>query len=127
MWKALAEVLPTADRERIYASDVRKLFLWYGQLHKAGLLAKKEEKKAEMKKEEKKEMSPQQKKMADCSSESKGLKGDEYKKKHAACMKGEKPAAAKDEKKTKLAECSSQAKGLKGDEYKKKRDDCMAK
>ena len=88
---------------------------------------KKEEKKAEMKKEEKKEMSPQQKKMADCSSESKGLKGDEYKKKHAACMKGEKPAAAKDEKKTKLAECSSQAKGLKGDEYKKKRDDCMAK
>ena len=47
LWKALAEVLPTADRERIYASDVRKLFLWYGQLHKAGLLDKKEEKKEE--------------------------------------------------------------------------------
>ncbi|MBL0043031.1 MAG: DUF5606 domain-containing protein [Flavobacteriales bacterium] len=47
LWKALAEVLPTADRERIYASDVRKLFLWYSQLHKAGLLAKKEEKKEE--------------------------------------------------------------------------------
>ena len=64
--------------------------------------------------------------MSDCSAEAKGLKGDEYKKKHAACMKGEK-GAAKDDKKTKLAECSSQAKGLKGDEYKKKRDDCMAK
>ena len=76
--------------------------------------------------EPKKEMSPQQKKMADCSSEAKGLKGDEYKKKHADCMKGEK-VAAKDEKKTKLAQCSSEAKGLKGDEFKKKRDDCMKK
>jgi Domain of unknown function (DUF5606) len=47
LWKALTDVLPTADRERIYPSDVRKLFLWYAQLHKAGLLAKKEEKKAE--------------------------------------------------------------------------------
>ena len=89
-----------------------------------------QDKKAEPKKEEKKEvqkeMSPQQKKMADCSAETKGLKGDEYKSKHAACMKGEK-VAAKDEKKTKLAQCSSEAKGLKGDEFKKKRDDCMKK
>ena len=85
-----------------------------------------QDKKAEPKKEEKKELSPQQKKMGECSSQAKGLKGDEYKKKHADCMKGEK-AAAKDEKKTKLAECSSQAKGLKGDEFKKKRDDCMKK
>jgi Domain of unknown function (DUF5606) len=45
LWNALTEVLPTADRERIYPNDVRKLFLWYAQLHKAGLLAKKEEKK----------------------------------------------------------------------------------
>ena len=74
---------------------------------------------------EKKEMSAQQKKMGDCSSQAKGLKGDEYKKKRDDCMKGEKDT--KDSKKTKLAECSSQAKGLKGDEYKKKRDDCMSK
>ncbi len=45
LWKALVAVLPTADRERIYPNDVRKVFLWYAQLHKAGLLAKKEEKK----------------------------------------------------------------------------------
>jgi hypothetical protein len=47
LWKALTEALPTADKERIYASDVRKLFLWYGQLLKADLLAKKEEAKKE--------------------------------------------------------------------------------
>lgn len=44
LWKALTDALPTADKERIYPSDVRKLFLWYDQLQKAGLLAKAEEK-----------------------------------------------------------------------------------
>jgi hypothetical protein len=47
LWKALTEVLPTADKERIYPSDVRKLFLWYGQLVKAGVFTAKEEEKAE--------------------------------------------------------------------------------
>lgn len=45
LWKALTDVLPTADHERIYPSDVRKLFTWYGLLLKAGELAKKEDKK----------------------------------------------------------------------------------
>jgi hypothetical protein len=39
LWKKLAEALPTHDRGRIYVSDVRKLFLWYGQLLKAGVFA----------------------------------------------------------------------------------------
>lgn len=43
LWEALVKALPTADRERIYPSDVRKLFTWYGQLLKAGEFAKKEE------------------------------------------------------------------------------------
>lgn len=47
LWKALIAALPTADRERIYPSDVRKLFTWYAQLHKAGLLAKTAEKEEE--------------------------------------------------------------------------------
>ena len=66
--------------------------------------------------------------MADCSSEAKGLKGDEYKNKHAACMKGE--TVAKKEmspQQKKMSECSSASKGLKGDEYKKKHAECMAK
>lgn len=37
LWNKLAEALPTHDRGRIYVSDVRKLFLWYGQLLKAGV------------------------------------------------------------------------------------------
>lgn len=32
----LSEVLPNHDRERIYASDLRKLFAWYDLLLKAG-------------------------------------------------------------------------------------------
>lgn len=40
LWAALTKALPTADRERIYPSDVRKLFTWYGLLLKAGEFAK---------------------------------------------------------------------------------------
>lgn len=43
LWEALTAALPTADRERIYTSDVRKLFTWYGQLLKAGEFEKKDE------------------------------------------------------------------------------------
>lgn len=47
LWKALTDVLPTADKERIYPSDVRKLFLWFGQLVKAGVFTEKDEKAEE--------------------------------------------------------------------------------
>lgn len=47
LWNALTEALPTADRARIYASDVRKLFTWYALLLAAGELARKEEAKDE--------------------------------------------------------------------------------
>lgn len=36
LFAKLAEALPEHDRERIYPSDVRKLFSWYDQLLKAG-------------------------------------------------------------------------------------------
>lgn len=42
LFAKLGEVLPEHDRERIYASDVRKLFTWYDQLLKAGEFEKKE-------------------------------------------------------------------------------------
>ncbi|MBK6830603.1 MAG: DUF5606 domain-containing protein [Flavobacteriales bacterium] len=56
LWAELLKALPTADKDRIYASDVRKLFTWYAQLLKAGEFAKKEdakEEKAEVKEEAK--------------------------------------------------------------------------
>jgi hypothetical protein len=53
LFSKLAEALPEHDRERIYGSDVRKLFLWYDQLLKAGEFDKKEEKKAAKKDGEK--------------------------------------------------------------------------
>lgn len=49
LFAKLGEALPNHDRERIYGSDVRKLFAWYQQLLKAGEFEKKEEKKAEEK------------------------------------------------------------------------------
>lgn len=48
LFAKLGEALPTHDRERIYPSDVRKLFAWYDQLLKAGELAPKEEAKKEV-------------------------------------------------------------------------------
>jgi hypothetical protein len=49
LFAKLGEALPDHDRERIYASDVRKLFSWYDQLLKAGEFDKKEEAKKEEK------------------------------------------------------------------------------
>lgn len=43
LWSKLGEVLPEHDRERIYPSDLRKLFAWYEQLVKAGEFDRKEE------------------------------------------------------------------------------------
>jgi hypothetical protein len=46
----MEEVLPNYDKERVYPSDIKKLFQWYNLTHKAGLLIKeipKEEEKAE--------------------------------------------------------------------------------
>lgn len=86
---------------------------------------------------------PQQNKMAACSKENKGLKGEEYKKAQQACLsKGatpakataatspnvppataEKPAAQQ----TKMAACSKANKGLKGEEFKLAQKECLSK
>ena len=44
----LLDILPNYDEERVYPSDIKKIFQWYNILHKAGLMIpeeKKEEKK----------------------------------------------------------------------------------
>lgn len=43
----LAEVLPNYSRERVYLSDIKKLFNWYNMLHNAGLLILSEEENEE--------------------------------------------------------------------------------
>ena len=45
----LVEVLPNYDQERVYISDIKKIFQWYNLLHKAGELKVVEEKKEEEK------------------------------------------------------------------------------
>jgi len=50
------EILPEYDRERVYDSDIRKIFRWYNILQKLNLLVKEEpEKETESKAEEKTE------------------------------------------------------------------------
>lgn len=46
----LASVLPDYDRDRVYNSDMKKLFQWYNLLLEKGLLKEKEEEKKEDKK-----------------------------------------------------------------------------
>ncbi|MEX1191251.1 MAG: DUF5606 domain-containing protein [Brumimicrobium sp.] len=65
----LAEILPKYDKDRVYASDIKKLFQWYNILHKADALKveeeeKKEEKKAPAKKEAKKDSEEKETKKA---------------------------------------------------------------
>lgn len=49
----LEEILPDYDEERVYPSDVKKLFQWYNILHKAGLITKEEVKAEEVEKPKK--------------------------------------------------------------------------
>src|SRR5690554_240002 len=48
----LEEILPDYDKDRVYSSDVKKLFQWYNILHNAGLITLEEEKDEESKEAE---------------------------------------------------------------------------
>jgi membrane-bound lytic murein transglycosylase len=79
--------------------------------------------------EPKKEMTEQQKKMAECSAQNKGKKGEEYKAAQKACLAGEAPAKA-DKPMTqqeKMKKCSAENKGKTGEEYKKAQKECLSK
>jgi hypothetical protein len=54
-----AEILPEYDKNRVYASDIKKVILWYNTLQKLNLLVKEEPEKPEKsKKETEKEKKP---------------------------------------------------------------------
>ncbi len=55
--KYLVEILPNYDKERVYISDIKKIFQWYNLLHKAGEL-KMEEKEEEVAPNSKEETTP---------------------------------------------------------------------
>lgn len=77
---------------------------------------------------------PQQSKMAGCSKQNKGLKGDEFKQAQKECLSknatAAKPAGASEKpvsQKSKMSACSKENKGLKGDEYKTAQKNCLSK
>lgn len=49
----LTEILPTYDKERVYTSDIKKLFQWYNLLNTEGLTKPKEEEEKTEEKEDK--------------------------------------------------------------------------
>ncbi len=49
----IEEILPDYDEERVYPSDIKKLFQWYNILHKCGKLEEKEEEEVTTDSEEK--------------------------------------------------------------------------
>ena len=51
--KTLTEVLPNYDQDRVYPSDVKKIFQWYNLLHAAGLMTAEVESKVEVTETEK--------------------------------------------------------------------------
>lgn len=51
----LTEIMPNYDQERVYISDVKKIFQWYNLLHKADLIKFEEEKPKKAKASEAKE------------------------------------------------------------------------
>lgn len=57
----LREILPEYDEERVFSSDIKKIFQWYNLLHKSGNLILKEEEKEEEKATEEVEESTEEK------------------------------------------------------------------
>ena len=53
-----AEVLPDFDEEKVYLSDIKKVFMWYNALHEADILNLPEEEEEELKDKDKKEELP---------------------------------------------------------------------
>jgi hypothetical protein len=51
--KYMEKILPEYDRERVYVSDIKKMFSWYNILHENNLLTFEEEEKEKEKAEEK--------------------------------------------------------------------------
>ncbi len=77
----------------------------------------------------KKELTPQQQRMSECSTKSKGMKGEEHKKFMSECLKGESTtAAAKPTQQEKMKTCNADAgaKKLKGDARKKFMSECLS-
>jgi len=88
----LIEVLPNFDQERVYASDIKKIFQWYNLLLKAGALVLEDE-------EETKEEAPAKEKKATKTAAKKGTESaaaeeEPAKEKKAPAKKAAAPKAA---------------------------------
>lgn len=101
----LSVFLPDYDEDRVYDSDIKKLFQWFNLLHRAGILKEAIEAEKKKEEEEKKEVKASSEKSTGKSKEAKSEKeGDKKEVKKAPPAKKaapKKPAAKKtDAKKT---------------------------
>ncbi|TNE98698.1 MAG: hypothetical protein EP322_04440 [Bacteroidetes bacterium] len=98
--EVLFDVLPNYDEDRVYPSDIKKLFQWYNLLVKAGLLVAEEEAEEEKPKKEKAEKAAPKKTAAKKTPDDKPAKEKKETAKKAAPKKTAakaKPAAKKED------------------------------
>lgn len=70
--------------------------------------------------------SAQQQRMAQCATQNKGKKGDDYKAAQKACLSGQNATVAHvGTPQQRMAQCSAQNKGKKGDDYKVAQSACL--
>lgn len=93
----LQEILPDYDEERVYPSDIKKIFQWYNLLLSYGVMKpeEKKEKKSEAKEETKKKAEPKAEKKAPAKKTETKSKSAEEKKPTAKKPAAKKPAAKK--------------------------------
>jgi len=88
----LAEVLPDYDRERVYPSDIKKIFMWYNLLIDAGELKWEDEAKEESTESVlPKETEPKKEKKAPAAPKAKAAVGDKAKAKPITAKKAVTP------------------------------------
>ncbi len=92
--KYLLVILPDYDAERVYSSDIKKLFQWYNLLHKSNNLILEEAEEAPKTKKASTEDKKPAKKVADDSADSVEEKPKAKKKTETATAAKKKPAAA---------------------------------
>lgn len=105
----LEEILPDYDEDRVYPSDIKKLFQWYNLLNKSGLTSQEEEEevKEDANEETKEATKPEKKKEVTKKAEKKPEKKKETPKKASKEPKKEtKKAPKKDTKKVTKKESS---------------------
>lgn len=94
-----AGLLPEYDRERVYASDIKKIFMWYNTLQKLNLLVKEEPEKEKPEEKSEKKAETTDTVSQDSQTDAKETKSTARQAKKKTSGDSQKPAKSKEETK----------------------------